>query len=70
MVCQSDSSVFVLIVELIFFLILWWNATILNSGIAPIKCTSTVVAWHCGAFRYLGLKVNQSSTEIILDQID
>lgn len=41
-----------------------------NSVIAPIKCTFTIAAWHCGAFKYVGLNINQSSVKIILDQID
>ena len=41
-----------------------------NNVIAPIKCTFTIGAGHCEAFKYLGLNINQSSVKITLDQID
>ena len=77
MVFQSYPSVFVLIVKLNKLLctqnddfLFGGIQLFLNNVIAPIKCTVTIGAQHCAAFRYLGLKINQPSTEIILDQID
>ena len=35
-----------------------------------MKCSLTVGVKHCGAMKYLGLNINLSTLEIILDQID
>lgn len=80
MVCQSDLSLFVwhdqtklneLLCRYVNDFIFGGTQTFLKNNVtAPMKCSLTVGVKHCGAMKYLGLNINLSVTEIILDQID
>ena len=50
---------------------LWGNLTFfLSKVINPIKRVFTMGSEHCVAFKYLGLNINQSNSEIIRDQVN
>ena len=41
----------------------------LNKVSNPIKPAFTIGSEHCAAFKYLGLYISQSNSEIIIDQV-
>ena len=42
----------------------------LNKVVDPIKRVLTIGSEHCAAFKYLGLIISQSNSEIIIDQVN